>query len=81
MVNNYHRMASINPMEALVYSQVSLSFALPAAIIPLMIVTNKAHIMGNFKNSFLTNCIGWVIVSLILILNAVLLYLTLTGQA
>lgn len=74
-------MSGINPMEALVYSQVSLSFALPAAIIPLMIVTNKADIMGRFKNGFLTNCIGWVIVSIILVLNVVLLYLTLTGQA
>lgn len=74
-------MSGVNPMEALVYSQVSLSFALPAAIIPLMIVTNKAGIMGKFKNGLLTNCVGWVIVSLILILNAVLLYLTFTGQA
>ena len=74
-------MAGINPMNALVYSQVSLSFALPAAIIPLMLVTNKAGIMGKFKNSPLTNCVGWVIISLILAMNAVLLYLTLTGQA
>lgn len=73
-------MSGVNPMEALVYSQVSLSFALPAAIIPLMIVTNKANIMGKFKNGLLTNCIGWVIVSIILVLNAVLLYLTFTGQ-
>jgi len=73
-------MAGINPMEALVYSQVLLSFALPAAIIPLMIVTNKASIMGKFKNSLLTNCVGWLIVSLIVILNIVLLYLTVSGQ-
>jgi manganese transport protein len=70
----------INPLEALVDSQVILSFALPAAIIPLMIVTNKATIMGRFKNSMLTNCIGWVIVSMILAMNAVLMYLTFTGQ-
>lgn len=73
--------AGVNPMKALVMSQVMLSFALPAAIIPLMIITNKAAVMGHFKNSPLTNIIGWIIVSLIVILNAVLLYLTLTGQA
>ena len=73
--------SGINPMEALVDSQVMLSFALPAAIIPLMIVTNKAKIMGRFKNSVLTNCAGWVIVSMILAMNAVLMYLTFTGQA
>jgi manganese transport protein len=74
-------MAGVNPMAALVYSQVSLSFALPAAIIPLMIVTNKASIMGKFKNSLPTNCLGWLIVSMILAMNAVLMYLTFTGQA
>jgi len=74
-------MSGVNPMEALVYSQVSLSFALPSAIIPLMIVTNKASIMGKFKNGLLTNLVGWVIVSMILGMNAVLLYLTFTGQA
>ena len=74
-------MAGVNPMEALVYSQVSLSFALPAAIIPLMIVTNKANIMGKFKNGLFTNSIGWIIVSMILAMNVVLMYLTFTGQA
>jgi len=74
-------MSGINPMEALIFSQVILSFALPGAIIPLMLVTNKAAIMGKFKNGFLTNCLGWIIVSMILALNAVLMYLTFTGQA
>jgi len=74
-------MAGIDPLEALVYSQVILSFALPAAIIPLMLITNKAEIMGKFKNSFLTNSLGWAIVSMIVALNGVLLYLIFTGQA
>ncbi|MBU2701879.1 manganese transport protein [Sporomusaceae bacterium BoRhaA] len=74
-------LAGVNPMEALVYSQVILSFALPAAIIPLMVVTNNAKIMGNFKNKLVTNTFGWLIVSLILAMNIVLLYFTFTGQA
>ncbi len=74
-------MSGINPMEALVYSQVILSFALPSTIIPLMIITNKKSIMGSFKNSRLTNIVGWSIVSIIIALNAVLLYLTFTGQS
>jgi manganese transport protein len=73
-------MSGLNPMEALVYSQVTLSFALPAAIIPLMIVTNKAEIMGRFKNGRLTNIMGWLIAGMILAMNAVLLYLLFTGQ-
>lgn len=74
-------MSGFNPMEALVVSQVILSFALPAAIIPLMIISNKAKIMGRFKNSVTTNILGWIIVSMILSMNAVLLYLVFTGQA
>lgn len=73
-------MVGINPMSALVTSQVVLSFALPAAIIPLMIISNKPQIMGRFKNSILTNIMGWIIVSMILAMNAILLYLIFTGQ-
>lgn len=73
-------MVGINPMSALITSQVILSFALPAAIIPLMIISNKSAIMGRFKNSYLTNITGWIIVSMILAMNVVLLYLTFTGQ-
>jgi manganese transport protein len=73
-------MSGMDPMAALVYSQVMLSFALPAAIIPLMVLTNKANLMGRFKNGLLTNLFGWVIVSMIVVLNVVLLYLTFTGQ-
>ena len=71
--------AGINPMSALITSQVILSFALPAAIIPLMIISNKTNIMGRFKNSFLTNLAGWIIISMIIAMNMMLLYLTFTG--
>lgn len=74
-------MSGINAIEALVYSQVVLSFALPAAIIPLMIITNKGDIMGRFKNSKVVNIMGWTIVSIIIVMNVVLLYLIFSGQA
>jgi len=74
-------MIGINPMTALITSQVILSFALPGAIIPLMLISNKAQIMGRFKNSCSTNIMGWLIVSMILTMNALLLYLIFTGQA
>jgi len=73
-------MSGLNPMGVLVCSQVVLSFALPGAIIPLMIITNRADIMGAFKNSRLTNVLGWLIVSTILTMNAVLLYLLFSGR-
>lgn len=66
----------LNPMKSLVLSQVFLSFSLPFAIIPMLIITNKKELMGDFKNNTITNVFGWVISLLIIGLNAVLLLLT-----
>ncbi|HHW18505.1 MAG TPA: Nramp family divalent metal transporter [Firmicutes bacterium] len=67
----------LNPVEVLVLSQVTLSFALPAAVIPLLLVTGRREIMGRFANSTLTSLIGWIVVALIIGLNGALLYCTL----
>ncbi len=70
---------NVNPIEALVMSQVVLSFALPAAIIPLMLITRRQDLMGCLVNRPIVNYIGWAITSVIIGLNALLLYLTFTG--
>ncbi len=68
-----------NPVEVLVLSQVALSFALPAAIIPLLVVTSRRDVMGRFTNTRLTSVFGWVIAGLIVLLNAALIVVTLAG--
>lgn len=70
----------VNPIKALIVSQVVLSFALPLAIIPLMLITRRRDIMGALVNKPATNIVGWVITTIIITLNAVLIYLTLTGS-
>jgi len=70
----------VNPMQALVFSQVSLSFALPFAIIPLLLITSRKDIMGPFVNRPVTRVLGWVIAAVIIVLNVALLYLTFTGK-
>lgn len=70
----------INPMSALVLSQVALSFALPFAIIPMLLVTRRKDLMGALVNNRLTNFLGWLITSMIISMNAVLMYLTFTGN-
>ena len=65
-----------NPMQALVLSQVVLSFLLPAAIIPMLLITKRKDLMGSFVNTPLTNVLGWIITGIIVTANAVLLYLT-----
>lgn len=70
----------INPMKALVLSQVSLSFALPLAIIPMILITGRKDLMGDLVNKPLTKVVGWIITSVIIGLNVVLLFLTFTGN-
>ena len=69
-------LVGFNPMNALLLSQVVLSFALPMAIIPLLIITSKENIMGKFVNNKITNILGIIIASLIIGLNIVLLITT-----
>jgi manganese transport protein len=54
-------------------SQVLLSFTLPAALIPLLLLTNKAGVMGDFRSARHTRVTGWTIAGIILGLNALLL--------
>ncbi|HZK70370.1 MAG TPA: Nramp family divalent metal transporter [Clostridia bacterium] len=70
----------IDPLKALLLSQVTLSFVLPIAIIPMLLITRKKELMGGFVNKPLTNIIGWVITSIIVSINAVLLYLLFAGN-
>lgn len=69
-------LSGIDPMQALVYSQVVLSFSLPAAIIPLLILTSRPTVMGHFANTRCVNVLGWGIAVLIILLNAALIWAT-----
>jgi manganese transport protein len=73
-------LVGINPMKALVISQVCLSFVLPVAIISMLIITSRKDLMGYFVNKPLTKIIGWIITSMIISLNVLLLYLTFSGK-
>ena len=61
-----------DPLRILIDSQVLLSFTLPAALIPLLLLTNRADVMGSFRSAGRTRVAGWAIAVLILALNAVL---------
>lgn len=70
----------INPLKALILSQVVLCFSLPFAIIPMLMITRQKKLMGFLVNKPLTNVMGWIITSIIISMNAVLLFLTFTGN-
>jgi manganese transport protein len=61
------------PTASLVVSQVVLSFGIPFALIPLLLVTRRRDIMGIFVNHRLTTAAAGVVVSVIIGLNAYLL--------
>jgi manganese transport protein len=63
-----------------VLSQVSLSFQLPFAMVPLILFTNNSQIMGEFTNNRVTRVLAWLTTAVILGLNMVLLYQIFTGQ-
>ncbi|MGB9678890.1 MAG: Nramp family divalent metal transporter [Thermoanaerobacteraceae bacterium] len=71
----------INPMKTLIFSQVVLSFELPLAIIPMLLITSNKKLMGVFVNNFLIKIFGWIIASVIIILNGFLVYFTFIGLA
>ncbi len=66
----------LDPTRTLVISQVLLSFGLPFAIIPLVLFTRKADIMGVLVNRRMTTILAGVIAALIVALNVYLLYQT-----
>ncbi|MDT8717009.1 Nramp family divalent metal transporter [Clostridium sp. 19966] len=71
----------INPMNALILSQVALSFILPFPIIQMLVIAKREDLMGVLVNKGLVRFLGILIAAVIIILNAVLLYLTFTGRA
>ena len=64
----------LNPTDALVLSQVVLSFGIPFALIPLVMLTGRRDVMGAHVNRGLTSVLAWGCVVLITGLNLFLLY-------
>jgi manganese transport protein len=60
----------VNATDALVYSQMALSFALPVPMIALVIFTSRRDIMGRFVNSRLVTAGAIVATAAIVALNA-----------
>jgi manganese transport protein len=63
----------IDPTRALVLSQVVLSFGIPFALVPLVLLTRRADVMGPLVNRPVTTAAAWVVASLVIALNGFLL--------
>ena len=60
--------------QLLVYSQVFLSIALPFSIFPLIYLTSKKSLMGEFANAKWNTILGYVVAIILTILNIKLLF-------
>ncbi len=70
----------VNPSTTLVISQVVLSFGIPFALVPMVLLTRRADIMGALVNRRPTTVLAGVVASLIIGLNLFLLYQTFFGS-
>jgi manganese transport protein len=63
----------VDPTRALVISQVVLSFGIPFALVPLVLLTRRPDVMGALVNRPVTTATAWVVAGLVIALNAFLL--------
>jgi manganese transport protein len=71
--------AGLPPTASLVISQVVLSFGIPFALVPLVLLTRRADIMGALVNQRQTSVAAVGVTAVIVLLNGYLLWLTLTS--
>ena len=70
----------LDPLKILVLSQVGLSFALPFALVPLIVLTRRTKVMGELANGRSTNMLAYTTVTVIVGLNLLLIYQSLGGK-
>ncbi len=70
----------IDALKVLVLSQVVLSFTLPFALIPLIILTRRRDVMTDLVNNRLTNWMAYLTAGIIVALNILLLWQAFGGR-
>ena len=69
----------LDPSSTLVISQVVLSFGIPFALVPMILLTRRADVMGELVNRRATTIVAGVVAALIISLNGFLLFDTFFG--
>jgi len=65
----------LDPVEALVVSQIVLSFGIPFALVPLLLLTRRRDVMGELVNRRRATVVATLVTGVIVTLNVVLLFL------
>ena len=69
----------ISPTDALVLSQVVLSFGIPFALVPLVVLTGRRDVMGAQVNGPVTSAVAYLIAGAITAMNGFLIVIQFTG--
>jgi manganese transport protein len=69
----------LDPSSTLVISQVVLSFGIPFALVPMILLTRRKDVMGELVNRSYTTVVAAIVATMIIALNVFLLYDTFFG--
>jgi len=69
----------VNPTIVLIFSQVVLSFGIPFALVPLVLLTRRRSTMAALVNRPWTTASAWIVAAMIICLNGVLLVRAIVG--
>jgi manganese transport protein len=67
----------VEPTTALILSQVVLSFGIPFALIPLIVLTGNRDVMGTYRSHVVVRALAALATALVVIINGGLIVLTL----
>jgi manganese transport protein len=70
----------LDALKILLLSQVVLSFAIPFALVPLLILTRSKAVMSDLVNSPRTNYMAYLVTAVIIGLNLLLIYRMMGGE-
>lgn len=70
----------LDPLKVLILSQAVLSFCLPFALVPLLILTRRRDVMGTHVNRPITNLLAYASTAIIIALNVLLLVQSFGGN-
>jgi Mn2+/Fe2+ NRAMP family transporter len=63
----------IPQIRLLVFTQSINGLLLPIILVAIVLLSNNREIMGDYKNSFLFNCLAWIITIIVSLLSLLLI--------
>jgi manganese transport protein len=66
----------VDPTTALILSQVILSWGIPFALIPLIVLTGKRDVMGTYRSHVVVRVLAAIATAFVIVINGILVALT-----